>query len=329
MSNIQPSHPKHPDSHNPLIPAKRTFRRSVPSKYSRISDTPGPGAYRVPDSIGPQMHTRSVPGWSQASSERFDDRVAESLSPGPAAHATAPEPQLARVYSFGKAAQRGLPGAARAGPAPNAYAVREKLGASSPAFGFGKGERDVTFGARDRSPGPAAGYRLPAGVGKQHAGKGIRGGRSAPTLSFGTGKRFAAPAGAAHTPGPDAYSPRAESQLGGGAALGRTASSPRFSFGTSDRARAASPRGRDSPGPAAYDIPDLTGPAHDKHRVSGDAAAPGWKFGTQTRFARTRASSPADDAARALERRQERAPPTPERPAPWSSSTPSSTRLRT
>ncbi len=158
-------------------------KRTVKSVYSRLSQTPGPGAYNHQAGIGRQLtgQRRTRPKWSMSSSVRFDAPEARR-SPGPQAYVP-PMSETRPNYSFGRARQRPHPGA-NATPAPNAYSVTSTLPAA-PAYGFGFGERDVTFGAARRSPGPAVDYIVPSSsVGPQVASKGFRGGESAPVGKF-------------------------------------------------------------------------------------------------------------------------------------------------
>lgn len=146
---------------------------------------PGP-AYRI-DRV-----TRdglvSAPAWSFGA--RFPSRAA-TRAPGPGSHAPERCPPMkdprAPAYSMG--ARLGF-APRRAGPAPNAYAL--KLGSGSPAYTMGA---RVGFQAKAKSPGPAVYFQRDANVY-----------RTKPPM-YSLGARLGAALRGARTPGPAAYPP--------------------------------------------------------------------------------------------------------------------------
>jgi hypothetical protein len=249
---------------------------------SRGTRTPGP-VYQTQGAVGSQISSakRSQPKWAFGTSQRFPTETGRS-----------------RFSSV---------------PGPGAYDSKGAVGAqvssvmgTSPSIGFGSATRDHVakvkiseehnkslFGSN--SPGPR--YTLPQSMGKQVQGQCVQ----EPAWVFGSTKRFSLDhvKRASTAPGPGTY--RMTNSVGPQVTSNRP-STPRFGFGTSNRAHqekvflsrdhSSVTKGLCSPGPGAYERPMSTGSRQTLSNVHSSAA---WGFGTSERFrttAKNAATSP-------------------------------------
>ncbi|XP_050676100.1 outer dense fiber protein 3-like isoform X2 [Leptidea sinapis] len=182
---------------------------------------PGPGAYRLPTTVGFQDHDPSrnrnpmysfginagarfkqlgpgpayrvdcvvsSPAWSFGA--RFPQR-STMRTPGPGAHAPekCPPTRDPRAPAYSMGARLGF-ALKRPGPAPNAYALQ--MGPGSPAYTMGA---RVGFSLKPKSPGPAVYFQQDADVYCARAPVYSMGARSA-----GAGKPTKSPGPAAYPP---------------------------------------------------------------------------------------------------------------------------------